>query len=246
LESAALRYVESAGWIFSTSFLAGMIPLLRRWSHAQLQFLISVSAGIILGVLFFDLLPQALRITTHFARFFSAVLVGFVSLLALEKFLLIHPHETAELAGRRTGLAAYIGISLHSLMDGVALGSSVMVPGLGAVVLWAILAHKIPNTFSLSSILIYFGYSRRATLLLVLFFSLVTPLGGFVALIALRHASQDLLGLALGVAAGTFLFIATSDLLPQAHAHHEGRYRNLAAVLGGLVLSALSHVSHGH
>lgn len=246
LESAALRYVEAAWWIFSTSFLAGLIPLLRRWSHPQLQLLIGLSAGIILGVVFFDLLPQALGVTTHSVRFFSAVLVGFLLLLALEKFLLIHPHETAELAGRRTGLAAYVGISLHSLMDGVALGSSIMVPGLGSVVLWAIVAHKVPNTFSLSSILIYFGFSRRATLLLVLSFSLVTPLGGAVALLALRNASQELLGLALGVAVGTFLFIATSDLLPQAHAHHEGRYRNLAAVLAGVLLSALSHLTHSH
>jgi len=225
------------------SFLAGGVPLLRRWSHAQLQLLLSLSAGIILGVVFLDLLPQAMRITP---QFFTAALVGFLLLLALEKFLLIHPHETTELAGRRSGLAAYLGITLHSLLDGVALGSSAMVPALGPVVLWAIVAHKIPDTFSLCSILLYFGFARRVTLFLLLLFCLVTPLGGAVALIALRHASQEHLGLAMGVAAGTFLFIATSDLLPQAHAHHELRYRNLAAVLGGILISALTHLTHVH
>ena len=113
-----------------------------------------------------------------------------------------------------------------------------MVPTLGPVVLWAIAAHKIPNTFSLVSILLYFGFSRRYTLLLLIVFALLTPLGGALALLALRNASQELLGFAVGVAAGTFLFIATSDLLPHAHAHHEGRYRKLAAVLAGVLLSA--------
>ena len=243
MEPAGLRYAQYATLIFGVSFLGGVIPLLRRWSHPQLQLLLSLSAGIILGVMFFDLLPQATRITP---QFFTAALVGFLLLLALEKFLLIHPHETTELAGRRSGLAAYLGITLHSLLDGVALGSGVMVPALGSVVLWAVVAHKIPDTFSLSSILLYFGFTRRYALLLLLLFCLVTPLGGAIALLALRNASQNHLGLAMGVGAGTFFFIATSDLLPQAHAHHQFRYRNLAAVLGGVLISALGHLTHTH
>jgi zinc transporter ZupT len=236
MDSVALRYAEYAVWIFASSLLGGLVPLLRRWSHSQLELLISLSAGIILGILFFDLLPQGRDITPHF---FTAVLIGFTLLLALEKFVLIHPHETDELVDRRTGLAAYVGISLHSLLDGVALGSSAMVPSIAVVVLWAIAAHKIPNTFSLVSILLYFQFSRRNTLLLLLLFSLLTPLGGALALLALRNASDEFLGFAVGVAAGTFLFIATSDLLPQTHAHHEGRYRKLSAVLVGLLVSAL-------
>jgi zinc transporter ZupT len=243
VESVASRYAGFATWIFVLSFLGGMIPLLRRWSDPQLKLLISLSAGIILGVVFLDLLPEAMHITPHF---FTAVLVGFLLLLALEKFLLIHPHETEELAGRRTGLAAYVGISLHSLLDGVALGSSVMVPALGPAVLWAIVAHKIPNTFSLTSILLYFGFSRRSALLLLLGFSLVTPLGGAIALLVLRNASPEILGLAVGLAAGTFLFIATSDLLPHAHSHHEGRHWNLLAVLAGALVSVLVHLTHPH
>jgi len=242
MDSVAQRYVEYAVWIFASALVGGLIPLLRRWSPSQLALLISFSAGIILGVVFFDLLPDAASITPHF---FTAVLIGFTLLLALEKFVLIHPHETDELADRRTGLAAYLGISLHSLLDGVALGSSAMIPSIGAVVLWAIAAHKLPNTFSLVSILLYFGFSRRNALLLLLVFAMLTPLGGALALLALRNASREVLGFAVGVAAGTFLFIATSDLLPHAHAHHEGRYRKLGAVLAGLLVSALFSRSHG-
>jgi zinc and cadmium transporter len=243
VENLPLRYAQYAIGIFAVSFAAGLVPLLRRWSHRELQLLISMSAGIVLGVVFFDLRPQAVGMSRHF---FVAVLAGFVLLLALEKFLLIHPHETEELAGRRSGLAAYAGISLHALIDGVALGSSVMVPALGGAVVWAIVAHKIPDTLSLSSILIFFGFGRRQILWLLLAVALLTPVGGFVALVALRHASPAVLALAMGVAAGTFLFIATSDLLPHAHAHRKGRFRNLVAVLTGLLVSGLLHQTHRH
>ena len=243
MEHSGLRYLEYAAGVFVVSVVSGLVPLLRRWTHEQLQFLISLSAGIILGVVSFDLLPQSLELSGHF---FEAVVVGFVLLLTLEKFVLIHPHETEELAGRRSGFAAYAGISLHALLDGVALASSVMMPALGPAVVYAILAHKIPDTFSLSSILIFFGFHRRQVLLLVLIFSLVTPLGGAIAMVALQHASPNVLGLAVGVAAGTFLFIATSDLLPHAHAHHERRFRDLVAVLAGLLLSWLLHQTHVH
>lgn len=234
------RYGIYAAWIFAISFAGGLVPLLRRWSHGELKLLISASAGIILGVLFFDLLPEVSQTTPHF---YTAALTGFVLLLVLEKFLFIHPHETEELAGRRSGLAAYLGISFHSLLDGVALGSSTMLPSLASPVAFAILAHKIPDTFSLSSILTYFGYSRRRTLVMLFFFSLLTPLGGMLSLWFLHGVRPETLGLLVGLASGTFLFIATSDLLPHAHEHHEGRFRNLAAVLAGMLIIGLMHAT---
>lgn len=232
------RFVVYAAWIFGLSFVAGVVPLLRRWTHDELQILISLSAGIILGVVFVELLPELSATTPYF---FTAALFGFMLLLVLEKFVFIHPHETDELAGQRSGLAAYLGISFHSVLDGLALGSSTLIPALAPSVVFAILAHKVPDTFSLSSILTFFGFSRRRTLWMILLFSLLTPLGGVIALLLLRGAGQATIGLLIGVATGTFLFIATSDLLPHTHAHHEGRFRNLLAVLIGVLLIAVTH-----
>ena len=238
-----MRFAFYAASIFALSFAGGVVPLLRRWTPSELQLLISVSAGIILGVVFIELLPDLSPTTPYF---FAAALGGFMLLLALEKFVFIHPHETEELAGRRSGFAAYIGISFHSLLDGIALGSSAMFPELAPSVLFAILAHKVPDTFSLSSILTFFGYSRRRTLWMVFCFSLLTPLGGALALWLLRGVTSTTLGLLIGVASGTFLFIATSDLLPHAHEHHEGRFRKLAAVLVGIAVIALTHEARLH
>lgn len=236
------RFAQQAAWIFATSLVGGLVPLVRRWTHPQLQTLLSLSAGIILGVLFFDLLPHNAVMTPHFHAF---ALAGFMSMLALEKFVFIHPHETEELAGRRSGIAAYLGISLHSLLDGLALGSSTLAPQFAPGVAFAILAHKLPDTFSLTTILSFFRFRRRSIVWLLVLFSLLTPLGGILALWLLRGLEPSQLGGVIAVASGTFLFIATSDLLPHAHAHHHGRYRNLAAVVLGLGLMYALY-AHGH
>lgn len=237
------RFAVHAAWIFAISIAGGLIPLVRRWSHAQLHMLISLSAGIILGVLFFRLLPVTAHTTAHF---YTAALIGFVLMLTLEKFVFIHPHEAEELAGRRSGLVAYIGISFHSLLDGLALGTSNLAPQFAPAVLFAILAHKVPDSFSLTSILTFFGYSRRRALWMLVLFSLLTPVGGWIALLALRGMAESQLGWVLGLASGTFLFIATSDLLPHAHEHHERRYRNLAAVVAGIVVIYLTRGGGDH
>lgn len=243
MPTQASHFALYAASIFALSFAGGVVPLLRRWTPSELQLLISVSAGIILGVVFVELLPDLSRTTPYF---FAAALGGFMLLLVLEKFVFIHPHETEELAGRRSGLTAYIGISFHSVLDGIALGSSTMIPEFAPSVVFAILAHKIPDTFSLSSILQFFGYTRRRTLWMIACFSLLTPLGGAIALWLLRGVTPATLGLLIGVASGTFLFIATSDLLPHAHEHHEGRFRKLAAVLAGIAVIALTHEARMH
>jgi zinc transporter ZupT len=77
-------------------------------------------------------------------------------------------------------------------------------------------------------------------LVLLILFSLLTPLGGALALWFLRGVPESALGLPLGLASGTFLFIATSDLLPHAHENREGRFRKLAAVVIGMLLIALA------
>lgn len=241
MQSEAAQFLPFAFAVFAVSFGGGIIPLLRRWSHGQLQVLMSASAGVILGVLFLDLLPAVAQISPHF---YVYTLAGFLALFVFEKFVFFHPHETEDLAERRSGFAAYVSISIHSLLDGVVLGSSALLPHMAPAVLFAILAHKVPDTFSLAGILTYFHFRRRSTLLLLLLFSLLTPLGGFAALWLLRNASQSVLGIPVAVATGTFLFIATSDLLPHTHGHHEGRYRNLAAMLAGIGLIALAHQLH--
>jgi zinc transporter ZupT len=115
------------------------------------------------------------------------------------------------------GIPAFLGISLHSLLDGVALGAGLIIPELGPVVLLAVIIHKMPDGISISSILLSAGWNRRTVGLLSLLFSLTTPVGAIVAYISLRAVAAESVAIAIGISAGTFLAIATADILPQVH-----------------------------
>jgi zinc and cadmium transporter len=135
------------------------------------------------------------------------------------------------------GLPAFLGISLHSLLDGIALGAGLIIPQLGPVVLLAVIIHKMPDGISISSILLSAGWKRRSVGILNLLFSLTTPLGALLAYLFLTALSAEWVAAAIGISAGTFLAIATADILPQVHRIEERNPMTLVFLLGGLAIS---------
>jgi zinc and cadmium transporter len=131
-------------------------------------------------------------------------------------------------------LAAFLGITFHSLLDGVAVGSSLIVPNLALPILLAIVVHKIPAAFSLCSILLLAGYSRGRALLHICGFSTATPIGAVLSYLFLRGLSEEAIAIAIGISAGSFLAIATSDLLPQLHREGAPRGTRLAFLMVGI------------
>jgi zinc and cadmium transporter len=138
------------------------------------------------------------------------------------------------------GLAAWLGMSAHTLVDGFALGAASVTPELGLLVFLAILAHKVPNSFSLSTILLSEGYSRGRAVAMNAAFALMVPVGAGIYLL-LREAVQGprFTALALAASAGTFLHLSLSDILPDLHRRGESRWRLSAALVAGLAAMAL-------
>ena len=261
-----------AGAILVGSVAGGALPLLGKRERSDA--LLSFSAGVMLGAAFFHMLPEAAAEAG--GRAFPFVLAGFLFLFLLERFVLVHvcaePGPSARLVAKpppppesfashpshdhaheatgcdvhTMGLAAFIGLSLHTLVDGFALGAASSQPTLGLLVFIAILAHKIPSSFSLSSILRAEGYGRGSALLMNGTFALMVPLGAAVYLAASRlvHA-QSFTALALAASAGTFLHLALSDILPDLHRRGVSRWRLTGALLAGVaVMWALRLVNH--
>jgi zinc and cadmium transporter len=144
------------------------------------------------------------------------------------------------------GLAAWLGMSAHTLVDGFALGAASVTPELGALVFLAILAHKVPNSFSLSAILLSEGYSRGRAVAMNAAFALMVPLGaGLYVLLRETIQVQRFTALALAASAGTFLHLALSDILPDLHRRGESKWRlSVALVAGVAVMAALGLVRH--
>jgi zinc and cadmium transporter len=231
--------------------------------------MLSFSAGVMLGAAFLHMLPEAAEGAGITA--FPFVLVGFLFLFLLERFVLVHvcaepgpegapahlhahahqhgephdPHTGCEV--HTMGLAAFVGLSLHTLVDGFALGAASVEAELGFLVFLAILAHKIPSSFSLSAILHAEGYSRRRALAMNAIFALMVPAGALLY-VALRHfiVAETFTPLALAASAGTFLHLALSDILPDLHRRGVPRLRLSAALLAGVAAMWAVRLIHHH
>jgi zinc and cadmium transporter len=255
-----------AGAILVGALAGGALPLVGAMRRSDA--LLSFSAGVMLGAAFFHMLPEAVEGAGLSAL--PYVLVGFLFLFLLERFVLVHvcaepgptpqamfhPHGTPghEHAHGATGcdvhtlgLAAFVGLSTHTIVDGFALGAASTEKTLGFLVFLAILAHKIPSSFSLSAILRAEGYSRRRALAMNAVFAAMVPLGTaiYVGLRDLVHA-PSFTALALAASSGTFLHLAFSDILPDLHRRGGSKLKLSAALLVGVAaMWALRHVNHG-
>jgi zinc and cadmium transporter len=99
----------------------------------------------------------------------------------------------------------------------------------------AITVHKFPAALALSSILIKGGaYSKQRVLAYMAIFALTTPLGALATIYIFKSLSPHFLGVAMGISAGTFLYIAIADLLPTVHEEHERKYKNLICFCLGI------------
>ncbi len=214
-----------------------VLPLFTAHGSKLIGFL-AFAAGVLFGAAFFHMLPEAVHAGGYSAL--SFVPAGFILLFFLERYVLVHaceePPDCAEHGGGHPlGLTAFFGMSVHTLFDGVALGSAVG-EGVGLTAFVAILAHKIPSSLSLAAILRTEKRSRANILLFVLLFGLMVPLGaafyfGLNAVLRLESFAPK----ALAFSAGTFLYIAVSDLLPHVNRHGKnGRLRNSSLLALGL------------
>ncbi|MDP6461485.1 MAG: ZIP family metal transporter, partial [Gemmatimonadota bacterium] len=118
----------------------GLAPLAREWPRATLRLLLAFGTGVLLGAAFTHMIPEAVGLLGPDVG--PPVLAGFLLIYVLERFVMVHPCEEEGCAFHRMGVAAFIGITVHSLIDGLALGAAVAIPELSWAVAAAIILHK--------------------------------------------------------------------------------------------------------
>lgn len=217
------------------SLVGSFLPLVRELSQRALALLLSFSAGVLLGAVFFHMLPEVGSVIGESVGW--PILAGFLLIFAMERFVFVHACEERDCDLHQMGIPAFLGISFHSLLDGLALGAGLMLPHLGAVVLLAVIIHKMPDGISITSILLSAGWDRKKVALLSVLFSLTTPAGALLAYVFLRALSPENVAVAIGISAGTFLAIATADILPQVHRIEERNPLTLVFLMFGLAVS---------
>lgn len=195
---------------------------------------LSLSAGIFLGLTFFYIAPEAFQAAGGEAGLYF--LSGFFLIYALERYVMVHPCEGPDCETHALGYPAFVGLSLHSFADGIALGTSMMLPsgGLGFAVFLGILAHKAPQAFSLTTLLLRERFTWPKIVLVNLVLVSMIPVGALAAHAQTSLGGSHVLMALLAFSGGVFLHIALSDLIPEIHKAQGRRAFNLLFVLAGM------------
>lgn len=232
--SDVLRLTLAAGAVVVLTLSGGLLPLLREWDRRAIRLLLAFGTGVLLGAAFLHMIPEAAAgLGTEVG---APVLAGFLLIYVLERFVMVHACEEEGCSFHHMGLAAFLGITLHSLIDGFALGAGLTLPSLTTAVTAAIVLHKLPASLSLTGILLHCEYPRGRIATMIALFALATPIGAVLSFWLLSDLAGGALHYAIAFSAGTFLAIATADLLPQVHSAPRGRFLNLFALFAGLLV----------
>ena len=262
MDSQTLVFVFAVIMFFSVAAF-GYIPLTLELSSNRLKQLTAIGAGVLIGSGFLVILPEALEIfegheeegheeESHIepSTIGLAILGGFVLMLLLETFGLphaVHHDEDKDLLG----LSATIGLIVHAIVDGIAVGASVSSSTeTGLVVFVAIMLHKGPAAFGLFSFLKHIKIPASKSKIYLFSFALASPIASILTFFILKDtsfATNDNIGLALLFSAGTFIYVATVDVLPEVHSHDHNQDSPVWSVILGIILVFLSTlIGHGH
>ena len=223
------------------TLLGGLVALHAR---DRLHLVLGVAAGVLLGVAAFDLLPEALRQTSQSAFGVPvpmlAAIGGFFTVHILERSLAIHRAHGGEHGGdlhghshdlHTVGLLAGSGLVVHSMLDGVGIGLGYQAGAtVGLAVAIAVIAHDFADGFNTFTITSLYGNARKRAVLLLMLDAIAPVVGAVVG--TLVPVPEGAIGVYLGYFAGFLLYLATSDILPEAHARHPSRLTLLCTVAG--------------
>jgi ZIP family zinc transporter len=195
-------------------------------------------AGVLLGAVFFDLLPESLSVaTTHgwSLRFILAIVVtGFLIFYLVERLLVLHACPEGDCTNevhQHIGRISSIGLIVHSTLDGAAIGAASLVNWrTGLLVALAVIAHDMSDGLNTILLVTHGEPASRRDLVFLVLDALAPVLGGLLALAILPPPRA--LAVFLAFASGFFLFTSTSDLLPEAHRRSPSLKVSAAAIFG--------------
>lgn len=238
-------WITASGLAMSAlAFVGGLTLLLSEATMRRLLLpMVAFSAGSLLGGALFHMLPAALAGNRSPTSTFAWVLVGFLLFFALEQFLHWHHCQRAEAACRRPlTYLILLGDGLHNLLGGLAVAGTFLVDIRLGITAWLAAAlHEIPQEIGDFGVLLHGGWSRGRALAFNFLSALTFLLGGWITYFLSHHVEVDFL---VPLAAGNFLYIAASDLVPEVNRHF-GWWRNLLHLVclagGALLLYGIRH-----
>jgi zinc and cadmium transporter len=236
--AAGLGLVAAAG-----NLIGGYFVVRKEWPRQFLQYFLALGAGYMLAVAFVEVIPQSVRLAGEGALLF--VLIGFFLVHLFEHTLAPHFHfgeEThcEEVSHLHARTSVLLGMTIHTFFDGVAIAAGFLVSTwLGAVIFVAVFLHKLPEGFTMASVVLASGQGKRNAILAAGLLGAATLVG-----VLMTSALQGQLKYALPLSGGVTLYVAATDLLPEVN--REPNWRMALLVFTGvaslLIMQRLFHV----
>jgi zinc and cadmium transporter len=236
--AAGLGLIAAAG-----NLIGGYFVVRRDWSRRYLQYFLALGAGYMLAVSFLDVIPESIRLSGERALLF--VLLGFFLVHLFEHTIAPHFHfgeETHldEMSHHHARNTILLGLIIHTFFDGVAIAAGFLVSvWLGTMIFVAVFLHKLPEGFTVASVVLASGQGRRNAIFAAGLLGAATLLG-----VLLTSVLQSQLKYALPISGGVTLYVAATDLLPEVN--REPNWRMALLVFVGvatvLIMQQLFHV----
>jgi zinc and cadmium transporter len=261
--------------VLLASLAGGWLLLAVHLTHTRLQMAVSFVAGLMLGIALLHFLPDAEEQLHSLDRTAGWLLGGFLVMFFVQRFFHFHHHDLPEgdpedccghdhspthshdehahtladkSAKQLSWVGTALGLTLHSLLDGLALAAAVAAgaqghakfAGLGVALV--VILHKPFDAMAVSTLMAAGGKSHFSRHVLNGLFALASPIGAVLFYFGASHlvgGGVPVLGYALAFCAGSFLCIASADLLPELQFHSHDRLKLSISLLAGLAIAII-------
>jgi zinc transporter ZupT len=218
--------------------LGGVLVVLRKdWPKKVQEYLIALSAGFLLALVFFELIPESLHLLGTTAPLY--IVIGFGLLHFFEHTIVGHLHFGEEthadvMVSPAASISAFTGLFIHAFFDGISISAGMQYDFLiGLLVFFAILLHKLPEGLTIASIMLAANQPRRTALIASLLIGVATMLG-IVAIFLVANVDARAVGIAFAFSAGAATYVGASDLIPEIN--RSGNRITPLIVFGGMLL----------
>lgn len=231
--------------------IGGLIGIfINNVSKRFFGFILEFSAGLMTAVVCFELIPEALELSGVTATF-TGLFVGILVILLIERFINDNfnfsskgtKHNKKDTGLLRTGVLVAIGIALHNLPEGFAVGSGFQASiSLGTTITAVIIMHDIPEGIAMALPMKSGGYSGSKAFFYTLLSGVPMGIGAFLGAV-LGGLSDYFIGACLGFAAGAMLYIVYVNLVPESKKIYLGRFSSVGNLLGiicGIIITLYS------
>lgn len=222
----------------------GAVIVKKRWEQRYLNYFVALGSGFMLATAVIEMVPESLHLAGDRAPLL--ILAGYLLVHFFEHTVTPHFHfgeetHAAEFVHARTAISVVFGLAAHTFFDGIAIASGFLVSSwLGWIIFLAVFVHKVPEGFTVASVMLASGRSRA-----VAWGSSVLLGAATIAGVLAMSALQTFLWAGLSLSAGVTIYVAASDLIPEVN-KEPGVKMALVVFLGVGLLFLLDRLFHMH